>query len=252
VFDLTLVRNSANARRVYDGVVAQASYRYKRVWVQGNYTLSKTWGNFNGENVNSGPIRATIETFPEYRQESWNYPEGYNPGDQRHKTRLAANFSLPLPEASGRWDVGVLQRADSGPAVDVNGSIDTRPYVTNPGYTTPIGSVAYYFIPRGDFRWDPIFSTALALNWSKRLGVAKTEVFFRGVLTNIFNNSGLISGDISVLTRLNNTKYAAFNPFTTQPVQGVNWDYSPTFGQASASSDYQISRQFSFSFGVRF
>ena len=64
--------------------------------VGGNYTLSKTWGNFNGENVGSGPIRATFDTFPEYRQESWNYPMGYNPGDQRHKMRAWFNYTVPV------------------------------------------------------------------------------------------------------------------------------------------------------------
>ena len=58
-----------------------------RLQVGANYTLSKMWGNANGENVGSGPIRASMDTYPEYRQESWNYPMGYNPGDQRHKLR---------------------------------------------------------------------------------------------------------------------------------------------------------------------
>ena len=44
-----------------------------RVQIRANYTLSRTWGNFNGENVGSGPIRATFDTFPEYRQESWTF-----------------------------------------------------------------------------------------------------------------------------------------------------------------------------------
>jgi len=67
-FDLTLVSNTPQARRTYDGATADARYRWSRLQVGANYTLSKTWGNFNGENVGSGPIRATFDTFPEYRQ----------------------------------------------------------------------------------------------------------------------------------------------------------------------------------------
>ena len=74
----------------------------------------------NGENVGSGPIRATFDTFPEYRQESWNYPMGYNPGDQRHKSRTWVSIAVPVPQAAGRVDVGVLQRSDAGIGVDVN------------------------------------------------------------------------------------------------------------------------------------
>ena len=253
LFDLTLVGNSPQARRAYDGVTVDARYRVSRAQFGGNYTLSKTWGNFNGENVGSGPIRATFDTFPEYRQEDWNYPMGYNPGDQRHKARAWVSYALPVPEGAGRIDLGFVQRADSGVAVDVNGSIDTRPYVTNPGYITPIGSVAYYVTPRGDFRWDPIYSTDLAVTWAKHLPqLRRTELFFRGVVSNVFNNAAKTRGDINVNTRFNNTAYQAFNPFTTSPVRGVNWDYSPTFGQPAAFDDYQPARQFSFSVGLRF
>jgi hypothetical protein len=253
LFDLTLVSNSPQAKRAYDGLTADARYRWSRLQFGGNYTLSRTWGNFNGENVGSGPIRATFDTFPEYRQESWNYPMGYNPGDQRHKARAWFTYAVPVSVAIGRVDLGLVQRADSGVAVDVNGSVDTRPYVTNPGYVTPIGSVAYYVIPRGDFRWDPVYSTDLAATWAKRLPQLLTsELFVRAVITNVFNNAAITRGDIGINTRFNNTAYQAVNPFTTTPVRGTHWDYSPTFGQPANFDDYQPSRQFSVSVGVRF
>jgi outer membrane receptor for ferrienterochelin and colicin len=252
-FDLTLVSNTPKAKRTYDGVTADIRYRWSALQVGGNYTLSKTWGNFNGENVGSGPIRAAFDTFPEYREESWNYPTGYNPGDQRHKARAWFNYTVPVTPVVGRVDVAMIQRADSGVAVDVNGSIDPRPFVTNPGYVTPTQSVAYYFVPRGSFRWDDVHSTDFAVTWARKLpSLGRTEVFFRGVVTNIFNNAARTRGDIGINTRINNATYQAFNPFTTTPVQGVNWDYSPTFGEPQAFDDYQTARLFSFSVGLRY
>jgi hypothetical protein len=252
-FDLTLVGNTSRAKRSYDGGTVDVRYQRARMQTGANYTLSRSWGNFNGENVGSGPIRASIDTFPEYREESWNYPTGYNPGDQRHKLRLWANYEAPLPEAIGRVNFGVIQRADSGVAVDVTGNVDTRAFVTNPGYVTPVQSVGYYFIPRGDFRFDPVYSTDVSFSWAKRLPrLDRTELFFRGVVTNIFNNAAITRGDINILTRNNNTAYAAFNPFTTTPVQGTHWDFGPNFGEPQAFDDYQDSRQFSFSAGIRF
>ena len=252
-FDLTLVSNSPRARRKYDGLTADVRYRFASIQAGGNYTLSRTWGNFNGENVGAGPIRATFDTFPEYRQESWDYPAGYNPGDQRHKSRAWLAYTLPTPPRFGHFEVGVLQRADSGVAVDVNGSVDTRPYVTNPGYVTPINSVAYYFIPRGSFRWDSVWSTDLAVTWGTKVVQARrTELFLRAVIGNLFNNSARLRGDIGVNTRFNNTAFQAFNPFTTTPVKGVNWDDSPTFGRPQAFDDYQRPRDFSVSLGIRF
>ena len=252
-FDLTLVSNTPKGTRTYDGITADARYRFGSLQLGGNYTLSKTSGNSNGENVGSGPIRATFDTFPEYRQESWNYPVGYNPGDQRHKVRAWFTYGIPVSERFGSLDVGLVQRADSGVAVDVNGSVDTRPYVSNPGYVTPINSVSYYFIPRGSFRWDGVQSTDLAATWARRLPqAAKAELFLRAVVTNLLNNAARIRGDININTRFNNTAFQAFNPFTTAPVQRANWDFSPTFGQPQAFDDYQQARLFSFSAGVRF
>jgi hypothetical protein len=252
-FDLTLVGNSPQARRKYDGLTADVRYRFTSLQVGGNYTLSRTWGNFNGENVGAGPIRATFDTFPEYRQESWNFPQGYNPGDQRHKARAWLAYRLPAPAAFGQVELGVLQRADSGVAVDVNGLIDTRPYVTNPGYVTPVNGVTYYFVPRGSFRWDAVYTTDLAVTWGKKLPqMGRAEVFFRGVISNLLNNAARTRGDIAINTRFNNASYQPFNPFTTTPVQGINWDYSRTFGQPQAFDDYQTARLFNASLGIRF
>jgi hypothetical protein len=125
--------------------------------------------------------------------------------------------------------------------------------VTNPGYVTPINSVNYYFTPRGSFRWDGVKSTDLAATWTKKLRQARTmELFVRAVLTNAFNNAARTRGDIAILTRFNNAAYAAFNPFTTTPVQGEHWQYGPSFGQPQAYDDYQQARLFSFSAGIRF
>jgi hypothetical protein len=251
-FDLTLVSNSPTAKRTYNGVIFDARYRFRALQVGGNYTLAKSWGNFNGENVGSGPIRASINTFPEYREERWNYPMGYNPGDQRHKLRVWAAYSVPVSEAVGSITIGVLQRADSGVAVDATGSVDTRAFVTNPGYVTPVNSVGYYFIPRGSFRWDPVRSTDISATWGRRISPATTELFVRAVVVNVFNDAATTRGDIVINTRFNNTAFQAFNPFTSTPVQGTHWDFGPTFGEAQAFDDYQPARQFSFSAGIRF
>jgi hypothetical protein len=46
--------------------------------------------------------------------------------------------------------------------------------------------------------------------------------------------------------------FAAFNPFTETPVQGVNWDYGSNFGQPQTAANYQLPRTFRLSFGLRF
>jgi hypothetical protein len=46
--------------------------------------------------------------------------------------------------------------------------------------------------------------------------------------------------------------YLTFNPFTTTPVRGVNWDVAPTFGTPLNRMAYTSPRALRVSFGVRF
>jgi len=50
----------------------------------------------------------------------------------------------------------------------------------------------------------------------------------------------------------NSTAMAPFNPFTTTPVQGVNWNYNANFGAPLNRFAFTSPRSFRLSFGVRF
>jgi len=253
-YDLVVVDNTNTIDRSYKGLSAQASYRLSRdLQVGGNYTLSWAKGNFEGEDSGSGPVRASADDYPEYRQESWNYPEGYTNGDQRHKVRGWVNYNLPLPEGLGRVDVGVLQRFDSSTGYDNSITVNPSTYVTNPGYLTPPTSVTYYLSGRGELRRDGIYRTDLSVNWSHRLpGLAKGQVFFRGIVTNLFNHQRIDGFNTTILRRDNDSRFAAFNPFTETPVQGVHWDFGPDYGKVTGPGSYQSPREASFSVGIRF
>ena len=71
----------------------------------------------------------------------------------------------------------------------------------------------------------------------------------------VFNNGG--GSDIrtinnGVLTAVNSGTLQPFNPFTTTPVQGVNWNLNPTFGTPANRFAYTSPRTFRFNFGVKF
>ena len=252
VYDLTVVRNTDVANRTYKGLVLQGSYRPGATWqVGGNYTLSWQRGNFTGEDEGSGPIRFSGNDQPEYRQASWNFPTGYNPGDQRHKVRGWVYYQVPVSPRAGRVDIGLLERVDSSDASSADGSIDPRSYVTNPGYQSVPSTVTYYFGPRGAQRYDDIWRTDLSLLWSLK-PARHTELFLRGVVTNVFNQAGQTSGDETILTRANDSRYQLFNPFTATPTLGVNYDFGPNYMKPSGTGDYQAPREFSVSIGIRF
>jgi TonB dependent receptor-like, beta-barrel len=255
-YDRVIVLNAPDAKRTYKGLVTNVSYRFPSLELGGNYTLSWSRGNVDGENEGSGPTRTTINTYPEYRQAAWNSPIGYNPNDQRHKLRAWSTYLLPVSERVGQVHIGLIQRVDSAQPFDADGSVDTRAYVTNPGYLSPVQTVTYYFSPRNGRRWDDLWATDVALTWSKRIQrLQNTELFFRGIVTNIFDNASVITGNQTVLTAASPgalTHLQPFNPFTTQPTQGVHWEYGPNFEQPSSVDNYQTARTFNFSVGVRF
>ncbi len=251
-----MVKNTPDAKRTYSGLTADVTFRMSSLQLGGNYTLSWSRGNVDGEDAGSGPIRATINTYPEYRQASWNSPVGYTFNDQRHKVRAWLSYHVPGIESLGALDVGVLQRFDSALPYDASGVVNPLAYVNNPGYLTPPSTVTYYFSARNGLRWHGLRSTDVAVNWSKKIPQLRTtQVFFRGVVANVLNRAAVVSGDSTILTAASPgsaTGLQPFNPFTTQSVQGTNWIYGPNFGQPTGTGSYQPTRTFSCSVGVRF
>jgi hypothetical protein len=280
-FDLALIENTDQLKRQYAGLTTQGEYRLNGASeVGGQYTLSHTTGNFEGENVGSGPISSASFQYPEYKQASWNFPEGDLQVDQRHRARFWLTYGVP--RAKGVV-VSLLETLESGVpygasnlnSTSVNG-IDPRTYVTGaPAYTNPPSgtNTIYFYTARDAFRTEAQKRTDLAINYSHNIpGIRKMstlQFFAQAQVINLFNqfqlcgcggtvfqNGGATtqtSIDTSVLTSVNaKSTYAAFNPFTTTPVQGVNWDYAPTFGTALNRFAYTSPRQFRFGAGIRF
>jgi len=274
VFDLSQVQNTDAVFRRYQGVSTKLTYRLaSRTDVGVNYTLSHAWGNFDGENTGSGPITTGVLGYPEYKQASWNYPTGDLSVDQRHRTEIWANYGVPRVEG---LTISGIEHVATGVPYGGVGVTDARPFVTNPGYITPQGgsTVTYYFTARDAFRTDTSYRTDIALNYDYKVKAASRSVdlYVQGQVPNLLNNEALcgcgatvfnngggvdLTGTIdqSVQSKANapsGVSLAAFNPFTTAPVQGTNWQLGPTFGTALSRFAYTSPREFRITFGVRF
>ena len=270
VFDLGVVENTNDLTRRYAGLALQATYRAgARLDVGGNYTLSRLWGNFDGETANTGPVPANLFQYGEYRDRAWFAPEGDLAADQRHRATLWLNYGVPRVEG---LTVSILQKVASGLPYGAVGTIDVRTFVTNPGYTTPQGgnTEAYYYTARDAFRTEAQARTDVAINYSYgiRAGSRRVELFGQFQVLNIFNQlqlcgcgdsvfnnggaSNLTSIGQSVLSAANSPALARFNPFTTTPIEGTHWRYGPNFGTALTRTAYASPRMARVSFGVRF
>jgi hypothetical protein len=84
----------------------------------------------------------------------------------------------------------------------------------------------------------------------------KSELFLRVIVDNVFNQSAQDNaGDETVYTSSNQNPARTmqpFNPFTTQPIEGVHYQLGPNFGKPLEAADYQLPRTFTFVVGFRF
>jgi outer membrane receptor for ferrienterochelin and colicin len=270
--DLTIIGNSTEPERQYAAMNIQTSYRLgSRLNMHAVYTLSRTWGNFDGETINNGPITAgTVSAgsattgrtgwgvYPEYHQASWNRPVGDLATDQRHRARFWAVWQLPVAERFGSVSVSAVEQINSGSPYFAAGPLNPTTYVTNTfGYQSPPTQAAYFFTDRDGFRTDNVYRTDFAVNYGYRLAALSTsELFFQFQMWNVFNQDAIADvNNIDITTRTRDggtTTLTAFNPFTTAPVQDVNWALGPNFGLARNRNAYQVPRQFRFSMGIRF
>lgn len=268
--DLVLTGNSDDFERTYDAVEIQAGYRlFNRVNFGANYTWSETMGNIVGETTGNGPVATGgREFYPEYFGFPQNNPTGFLPQDQTHKARLWAGVDFPT--FLGNFNVSVLQRYDSGGPYSLAGAINPtfnanfygagKPGgIVNPGYATQQTSVTYFFSDRGEFRFDDLTATDLALNYATGPRWGGLELFVQGEVVNVFDEDALIAHDTSILTASNTSTLQRFNPMAGDvPVEGVHWRKGPNFGKATTNTTsgvqghYQLPRTYRVSAGIRF
>ncbi|HEV8267157.1 MAG TPA: hypothetical protein VGR00_02945, partial [Thermoanaerobaculia bacterium] len=276
-FDLGLVENvDEPLERKYWGMNLQLAYRpVTGLNVGANWTWSHTYGNFIGETSGSGPVQSTVLQYPEFKQTSWNNPNGDLSQDQRHKVRVYATYDLPMPKAIGVVTLSALHQYDGGTPYGALGTVRycttagaACNWVANPGYATPpagSSSPNYYYTARDAYRTDNINRTDIALNYAKSIG--PVEVFVRPDVLNVFNNQGVLTVNSAVSSRTNGgANFTDFNPFTTaNPIEcpqgtptatcktmGANWQKGSNFGKPTAPSSYQLARTFRITFGARF
>ena len=256
--DVRLIENTNDINRQYAALNTMFSWHVgSRLDVNAAYTLSRTWGNFDGENEAAGPIPVQPHLYPEYREERWNYPSGNLIGDQRHKARVWSTWQVPMHERFGGVSVGAIFHVDSSTPYGAGGVIDPSSYRTGLSYVTPLTQAPYYFTARDEFRTDASTRTDLAVTYDYRFGGARrVALFVKAEVMNLFDQSGLVNSflvDQTVLTASNApTRFQRFNPFTETPVQGTHWDLGPNFGKAVSRFAYQPPRQARIAFGVRF
>lgn len=254
-YDVGLIENTNELKRQYRALNAQVSYRMGADLMAGmSYTVSRLWGNVNGESVGSGPTSSSALAYPEFKDSAWFNPEGDLSADQRHRARIWGTYTLPWGRDHASMTVGVTQTLESGTPYGAAGVVNTIEYVGNPGYALAPNTQTYYFEGRDTYRTQGQKRTDISFTASRRLGSGLApEVFANVQVRNFFNQFQAYTGiNTTVLTNVDDPSIAPFNPFTETPVEGVHWEKDERFGQAIGQGAYTLPRTFLFSVGVRF
>jgi hypothetical protein len=271
-FDLGVIENNDSAiQRTYNGLNTQFSYRFNdRLNIGGNWTLSHAYGNFEGENRDSGPLTSSVGEYPEYKAFAQNNPIGDLAIDRRHKARVWAIWDA-FNTGHNRLSVSLLQSFFSGTPYGALGGVNTGALdsddipaiIPNPGYLRPPRQVSYWFTNRDAFTTDNITSTDLAVNYSFVINGwgREFEVFIQPEILNVFDEQGVIEPNATVIDATNADFFDDhertrptfnFNPFTDTPVEGIHYELDSRFGEGVREADFQTPRTFRFSVGFRF
>ena len=265
VVDQGVLENSDEGlERTYRAVQLQGSWTPRdRLTLGGNYTWSELRGNVEGESASFATTTTANPDRPEYTKFERNNPVGYLGADMRHRANIWLRYDIET--GFGKLNLSLMERYRSALSYSAVGSIDTRRNnttgipdgVVNPGYATVPSLVTYFFSERGEYRVDDVTSTDLGVNYSLPMG--RVQFFVEADLLNLFNEQAVEDPDFinrTVSTRRTggaNSGLVAFNPFKgEEPVEGVNWRKSATFGQPLSAAAYQLPRTYQVSLGVRF
>ena len=113
----------------------------------------------------------------------------------------------------------------------------------------------------GQFRWNPALERYENANGTALVAAASgtgnvSNRGREGFGGTVFENGGTVRQtrvDQTVRTAVTSAAaFQSFDPFTTTPVQGVHWNYGPTFGTPLNRFAYTTPRTVQFNFGVRF
>ena len=138
VSNINRIGNSDVPSRKYWGLQFQGQYQLPAGFgMGGNYTYSKLTGNVEGETSGSGPVTfaSTSVAFAEYQNFAQNAPVGYLVADQRHKLRVWGSYDIGT--RFGHFNLGLIQRYDSGTPFSASASITMTPQMLCSGGATP-------------------------------------------------------------------------------------------------------------------
>lgn len=232
--DVTIWDNNGEALRRYEAFTASVDYRPSSVWwIQGNYTLSETWGNYEGEQENQPGNGSPLGDYPTTRPDDLAAPVGYLDEDVKHRVNILSTYRFDFGR-SGALVLGGAAQYNSGRAFSL---MATVPRDGDGNNCCAPSSFTGFFDGRGSRRFEGRFNLDLSARYQVQLW-RDLDFWFKVNVTNITNESAQIGADIRGTSVLN----AGGNFFQFDP--------SANFGNPENEFDFQRPRTLLFTAGL--
>ncbi len=243
-FDQEVWANNPSALREYDGLALTFDYRPNTTWnVGGNYTWSRTFGNYEGEATNQPGIGSALGDYPNSVPVTAAAPTGFLAGDTRHRIRAWGNYRFDFGR-HGNLSLGGLFRYSSALPYSLAASVPI--WNDDPAAANDVGrSYTHFFTSRGERRFNSTWALDLSANYRIQVWRDLTA-WVKVSAVNALDRDDLISWNTSVFAvdsdglLINSSNVGVPVGY----VEGAN------FGQADSGADYQTPRTWLLTLGA--
>jgi outer membrane receptor protein involved in Fe transport len=248
--DTRVWTNNPQAKRKYHALTALWNLRPAggRWNVGGNYTFSKTRGNYEGEGQNTPSSGSALGNYTRAVNPIQVSPFGYTDDDIRHRANVFGTYRLDF-QRLGSLVFGSVFLYQSGRPFSLTAQVPYKPVAD---YLGAVGTYTYFFGERGSQRFSDLWRLDLSTRYELPI-VHGVATFLKVGVTNVTNNHEVeefVTAGEAVLD-------ANDNPVSWQPVGNCGLGDKPSkdctgFGNVRNEDDYQPPRTFLVSIGFDF
>jgi hypothetical protein len=233
--DVVIWDNCPNCNRDYEAITVAADYRPSSRWdLGGNYTYSRTRGNYEGEASGQPAIGSIIGNYERTIFAPSAYPLGYLNSDIRHRARVWGNYRFDFG-AGGQLTLGGLFTYRSGASWSRTARVAAETD-TAPDYSGAPSSYTAFFDGRGNNRFSGF--------WSLDATVRYDISFWRDLGVYAKFDVQNLTGEDSLISYRTGGSVDSSNPNV--------WVPNANFGTASSERNYQTPRSYFVSVGFAF
>jgi hypothetical protein len=248
--DTRIWANNPQAKRRYQALTALWDLRPGRGnWtLTGNYTYSKTRGNYEGEGQNTPSSGSPLGDYVRAVDPIAAAPYGYTDDDIRHRLNILGTYSVDL-KRFGSLVFGSVFVYQSGLPYSLTAEV---PFREAEGYLGAVGTYTHFFEERGSRRFSDLWRLDLSTRYDLPL-FRGLETFLKVGVINVTNNHEVVEFVTAGEAVLDGNG----NPIAWVPAGNCGLGDEPSenctgFGNIRNDLDYQAPRTFLLSVGFDF